>query len=119
MNLARLRPRLPRRTRRRAEPRDDVVARIEALQQEVLEGDWFQTGYVLHELKRIENPRTGEPKRRATEAALQMRAAMIALQTELIAARRTDRVSLQLALATWSLVVATAGLVVVTLVVAR
>ena len=104
--------------RRRAEPDRDVVARIEALQQEILEGDWFQTGYVLGELKRIENPRTGEPRRRSTEAALQVRTAMIALQTELIAARRTDRVSLQLALATWALVAATVGLIVVTLVVA-
>lgn len=104
--------------RRRAEPQREVVARIEALQREILEGDWFQTGYVLHELRRIENPRTKEPRRRSTEAALQMRAAMIALQTELIHARRTDRVSRQLAMATWALVAATVGLIVVTIVVA-
>ena len=104
--------------RRRAEPDRQVVARIEELQREILEGDWFQTGYVLHELNRIANANTKEPRRRSTEAALQMRAAMIALQTELIAARRTDRVSRQLALATWALVVATVGLIVVTVVVA-
>jgi hypothetical protein len=44
-----------------------------------------------------------------------MRAAMIALQTQLIAARHTDRVSRQLALATWGLFAATVGLIVVTL----
>ena len=104
--------------RRRGDVQRDVIERIEALQQEILEGDWFQTGYVLHELKRIENPRTGEPRRRSTEAALHMRASMITLQSELIAVRRADRAALQLAMATWALVAATIGLIVVTVLVA-
>lgn len=83
----------------------------------VLDGDWLRTVWLLKELEDVEKA-PDDARRRATEAALRLRASMAQMQVAIMATRRADTQARRMLFATWALVGSSAVLTAATIVLA-